>query len=169
MMKRLSFLALVQHLLRCDYLIFVVQETILGIDASIGFNCEVCTQRSLFIFLTNLRWCFWTMAHMFFLWIFSAVAVTQNFLVVWKLYWFSGFFSLRSQNVTISNTSCVGIFVTSPGLCNLTSNLSPLHRPPPPLPTSPIARWLGEFFRDSAGAGVWNEGSHSYLHLLQIQ
>ena len=80
-----------------------------------------------------------------------------------------GFLFPEESKFTISNTSCVGIFVTSPGLCNLTSNLSPLHRPPPPLPTSPIARWLGEFFRDSAGAGVWNEGSHSYLHLLQIQ
>lgn len=77
-MKRLSFLALVQHLLRCDYLIFVVRETILGIDASIGFNCEVCTQRSLFIFLTNLRFDdAFEQWHMFLLLIFSAV--THNF------------------------------------------------------------------------------------------
>ena len=61
-------------------MIFVVQETILGIDASIGFNCEVCTQRSLFIFLTNLRFDdAFEQWHMFFLLIFSAVAVTLNF------------------------------------------------------------------------------------------
>ena len=85
-----------------------------------------------FYFWTDLWWYFWIIG-------FSVVPCCSTIFWCEKLYWFYKVFPQESKCHNFQQK--LRDFVTPPALCNLRSNLPPLHRPPPPLPTSPIARW----------------------------